>query len=285
MSFVQNSVVPFQRFRISLACGQVSSIITSFCCPKNLTVVLLRSVRLWQKICSPFMGRIVFVWQYCALSPIFLLCFPSSLVLHHRGYSPVHPFHAGIQCRCSRFQVHDGQMLRRYTNVFCSLRSCHIWPGRLHIRQSLCVTGFQPGFCVPVAQNSLRVKNKCGECLLSTTVRIPNFSKNRCPRARSMWQPRSFKNSSDSRSGAPPGTTYTRNIPLTPAIPTGSITRVQVSRVSSLPKRKVMVLASWIRCVLRSHLLVSICSHLSRVLCPIRKREHPVSITPFANVV
>ena len=39
MSFVQNSVVPFQRLRISPACGQESSIVISLCCPKNLTVV------------------------------------------------------------------------------------------------------------------------------------------------------------------------------------------------------------------------------------------------------
>ena len=201
------------------------------------------------------------VWRYCALSPIFLLCFPSSLALHHRGFSPVHPFHTGIQCRCCRFQVHDGQMLRRSTNVFCSVRSCHIWHGRLHIRQSLCVSGFQPGFCVPVVKD----ENTCGECLLSTTVRRPSFSKNRCPRPRSMWQPRSLKNSFDSRSGAPPGTTYTRSAPLTPALPTGSIARVLVSSVSSLPKRNVMAFASWFRCVLRPHLRVSICSHFSRV--------------------
>ena len=80
------------------------------------------------------LGRIVFVCQYCALLPIFLLCFPSSLALHHWDFSPVHPSHAGIQCRCCQFQVVDGRMLRRSTNVICSVRSCHIWHGRLHIR-------------------------------------------------------------------------------------------------------------------------------------------------------
>ena len=44
------------------------------------------------------------------------------------------------------FEVHDGQMPRRSTNVFCSVRSCHIWHGRLHIRQSLCVTDFSRDF-------------------------------------------------------------------------------------------------------------------------------------------
>ena len=56
MSFVQNSVVPFQRLRISPACGQVSPIVISLCYPKNLTVVLLRSVRLWEEGCSSCIG-------------------------------------------------------------------------------------------------------------------------------------------------------------------------------------------------------------------------------------
>ena len=100
-----------------------------------------------------------------------------------------------------------------------------------------------------------------GDCLLATTVRTPNSSKNSCPRPRSMWQPRSLKTFFDSQTGAHPGTTFTRSTPLTPAIPTGRKARVLVSSVSSLPKRNVMAFASWIRCVLRHHLLVSICSH------------------------
>ena len=88
----------------------------------------------------------------------------------------------------------------------------------------------------------------------------------------------------DNTSGAPPGTTCTRSTPLTPAIPTGSMAGVLVSSVSSLPKRKVLAFSSWILCVLRPHLRVSICSHFSRVFCPIRKREHPVSTTPLHNV-
>ena len=101
---------------------------------KNLTVVLLRSFSesTAKKAVHRALGRIVSVCRYCALSPIFLLCFPSSLALHHIGYSPVHPSHAGIQCRCYQFlvlcgQVVDGRMMRRSTNVFCSVRSCHFW--------------------------------------------------------------------------------------------------------------------------------------------------------------
>ena len=51
-------------------------------------------------------------------------------------FSPVHPFHAGIQCRCCQLLVLGGLMLKRSTNVFCSVRNCHMWPGRLHIRQN-----------------------------------------------------------------------------------------------------------------------------------------------------
>ena len=39
----------------------------------------------------------------------------------------------------------------------------------------------------------VKVRRKCGDCLLVTTVRTPNFSKNKCPRPRSMWQPRSSR--------------------------------------------------------------------------------------------
>ena len=42
-----------------------------------------------------------------------------------------------------------------------------------------------------------------------------------------------------------------------------------------------MAFSSWTLCVLRHHLRVSIRSHFSRVRCPIKKREHPVTITPF----
>ena len=77
MSFVQNSVVPFQRLRISPACGQVSSIVISLCCPRNLTVVLLRSVRSWQNGCSSCIGSNgVRLAIPCTLTPIDPICFP-----------------------------------------------------------------------------------------------------------------------------------------------------------------------------------------------------------------
>ena len=56
-------------------------------CPKNLTVVLLRSVRFWQKTVRRALGRRVFDWLYRALSPIFLLCFSISLTFHYWGFS------------------------------------------------------------------------------------------------------------------------------------------------------------------------------------------------------
>ena len=52
-------------------------------------------------------------------------------------------------------------------------------------------------------------------------------------------------------------------------------------KICSLPRRKVMTFSSWTLCVLRPDLRVSIRSNFSRVFCPVRKREHPVSITRF----
>ena len=137
------------------------------------------------------------------------------------------------------------------------------------------------GILCPCGPKIVKGRSKCGDCSLATTARTPSFSQNRCPRPRSMWQPRSLRNFFDNKSGAPPATTWTRSIPLTPAIPTGSMARVLVSSVFSLPRRKVMAFSSWTLCVLRPDLRVSIRSHFSRVLCPIKKREHPVSITRF----
>ena len=133
----------------------------------------------------------------------------------------------------------------------------------------------------PVAQNSSKVEATAATVCLPPLFALPTSQRTGARDPDLMWQPRSLKNSFESKSGAPPGTSYTGNTPLTPAIPTGRIARVLVSIVSSLPKRKVMAFASWIRCELRPHLRVSICFHFSRVFCPISKREHPVSITPL----
>ena len=46
-------------------------------------------------------------------------------------------------------------------------------------------------------------------------------------------------------------------------------------------KSKVMAFSSWTFCVPRLHLQVSIRSLVSRELSPIKKRDHPVSVTPF----
>ena len=96
----------------------------------------LRSVRLCKKAVRRAVGRIVIVWRYCALSPIFLLCFPvvshfviGVVLLSIRSMQ-------GFQCRCCQFQVLDGPMLRRSTNAPCSVQNCHMWHGRLHIRQN-----------------------------------------------------------------------------------------------------------------------------------------------------
>ena len=119
---------------------------------------------------------------------------------------------------------------------FVPIRNCHIWHGRLQHSSDLMRGWISAGILCPCGPKLVKGRSKCGDCLLATTVRTHNFSNNRCPRPRSMWQPRSLKNSFDCKSGAPPGTTYTRSTPLTPAIPTGSI----ASSVSSLPKRNAM---------------------------------------------
>ena len=83
------------------------------------------------------------------------------------------------------------------------------------------------GIWCPCGPKLAKSKSTCGDCSLVTTARTPSFSKKkRCPRPRPMWQPRSLENSFDNKSSALPGTTYTRNSTLTPAIPTGSVARV-----------------------------------------------------------
>ena len=42
----------------------------------------------------------------------------------------------GFSAGAVSFQVLGGQMLKRSKNVFCSVRNCHMWHGRLHIRQN-----------------------------------------------------------------------------------------------------------------------------------------------------
>ena len=207
-SLVQNSVVPFQRLRISPVCGQVSSIVISLCCPKNLTVVLLRSVRSWQNGCSSCIGS-----NSVRMAPF---CFPSSLAFHHKGFSLVHPFHAEIQCRCYQFLVFCCQMLKRSTDVFCSVSNCRRWHGRLHFRQNRCVAGCQLGSCVPVAQNSSRVEANAATVRLSSQLAL-QFPKEQMCTAQVNVAAELFLNSFDNKSGAPPGTTCTRNTPLTPA--------------------------------------------------------------------
>ena len=140
-------------------------------------------------------------------------------------------------------------------------------------------TGTQPGSCVLVARNSSKVGSNAATVHLSPWLALPASQLTDAHVPGQRGNQGLQKNSFDNKSGALPGTTYTRNTPLTLANPTGSTARDLVSSVSSLPKRKVMAFASWIRCVFRPHFRASIRSHFSRVPCPIKKREHPVSIT------
>ena len=100
-------------------------------------------------------------------------------------------------------------MLMRSTSVFCSVSSCHMRHGRLHIRLDLMRGWTSVGILCPCGPKIVKGKSKCGDCSLTTTARIPSFSQNRCPRPRSMWQPRSLRNFFDNKSGAPPATTAT----------------------------------------------------------------------------
>ena len=104
--------------------------------PKNLTVVPPAFSKVMaKKAVRRALGRIVFA-ILCTLTHLPSRFSPVVSCFIREVFSPVHPFHTGIQCSCCRLQVHDDQMLTRSTNVFCSVPSCHIWHGRLHIRQN-----------------------------------------------------------------------------------------------------------------------------------------------------
>ena len=86
------------------------------------------------------------------------------------------------------------------------------------------------GILCPRGPRHVKGRSRCGDCALVTKARSPSFSKNRCPRPRSMWQPRFLRNSFDNSSGARPGTTCTHSAPLTPAFSTGSVAGVLVTQ-------------------------------------------------------
>ena len=129
-----------------------------------------------------------------------------------------------------------GQKLRPSTNVFCSVSSCHMRHGCTFVRTDAWLD-FQPGSCVPVAQNSSRAEADAVTVRLlpqlalpvsqRTDVHVPGQCGSRGLSGIFLRQQERC-------------TTCTRSTPLTPAIPTGSIARVLVSSVSSSPKRMVM---------------------------------------------
>ena len=104
-----------------------------------------------------------------------------------------------------------------------------------------------------------------------TDVQVPGQYDNRCL----------SKNLSTTRSGAPPGTTCTRSTPLTPAIPTeqyGHSLGFQcliVTRTEGTGLVKLDLLYAQ-----NLHFVASIRSQFSKFVCPIKKREQPVSVTP-----
>ena len=135
-SLVQNSVMPYKSFRISPACGQVSSIVTSLCCPRNLTVVLLRSVRPRQKSSSSCIGsNSVRLAIPCTLTqrPLLFLPVVSFFIAGIFLWSirSMQGFCVGVvSFWCSVVRcVGDPRMYVLNSN-------CHMWHGRLYIRQN-----------------------------------------------------------------------------------------------------------------------------------------------------
>ena len=106
---------------ISPACGQ--GIINHHLAllPKNLAVVLKR----FSEVMAKRLFNVHWV-EWCPSGdivhshPFSFSVFPEVSRIITGFFSPVHPPHARIHCKCCPFQVLDGQMLRRSTHVFCS---------------------------------------------------------------------------------------------------------------------------------------------------------------------
>ena len=105
------------------------------------------------------------------------------------------------------------------------------------------VTGFQLGSRVPVTQNSSS-RAEAGAVTVRLSARTLSFSKNRCPPPQVIAAAEvslEFLRQEERCVTR----CRTRSAAMTPAIPTGSMARVLVSSVSSLPKRQVMAFSSW----------------------------------------
>ena len=207
---------PSARLRISPVCGQVSSIVISLCCPRRVTAVLLRSVRSWQNGCSS-----------CTGSNRVRLAMPRTLTNRPFLFSQRSRASSQGFCSCSSVLCRDSVSILSVSGGLrsdveaihkCILSCCELSQvhGRLHIRQ------------IETRQNfiwdlvSLRTKSCLEEeqmwrlfaCHQGWHSQL--LLKNICPRPRSLWQPKSFNNSFDNKSGAPPGTTCTRSTLLAP---------------------------------------------------------------------
>ena len=91
-----------RKYMIVMSVGFLGVILWHFICPKLCRALPEAShlTCVWTGIINHHLALLSQESDCCppAFSEIFLLCFPSGLVLHHRGYSLVHPFHTGIQC-------------------------------------------------------------------------------------------------------------------------------------------------------------------------------------------
>ena len=133
----------------------------------------------------------------------------------------------------------------------------------------------------PSGPKLVKGRSKCGDCSLATTARTPSFSQNRCPRPRSMLAAEVSQEFLRQQEWCSTSHHMHTQYSVDPSNSNREYVQGLGFQIFSLPRRKVMAFSSWTLCVLRPDLRVSILSHFSRVFCPIRKREHPVSITRF----
>ena len=110
------------------------------------------------------------VWRCHVLSPIVPFCSPSSLALPRKVFCPSVPYRD--LCRCYKFLVLCGQMLRRSTNVFCFVSGCYMRHGS---KSELMRGWISAGILRPCGPKLVNGKSRCGDCSLVTTARTPSL--------------------------------------------------------------------------------------------------------------
>ena len=119
-------------------------------------------------------------------------CCPGSLALHHRFFFSC----PSVPCRGSVSVL--SVFGARWSDVE-AIHECILFCSDLsHVAQCIAhssevVRGWISAGILCPGPKPVKGRSKCGDCSLVTTARTLSFSKNRCPRPRSMWQPRSLK--------------------------------------------------------------------------------------------